>query len=166
MQGLSNSCLLQNLKILPKCEFWPLKSSPNGRISLDCFVLRHAYFLPDTSSGLQVLSLFAPVCACVYVCQPRAYQCYNSSPIQARITKVGQRCKTPWVKILIVLGVDWSWPSSSNLTRKSKCGSMPLDYIINYQRKYIMVMRQLHVPGPPNSPDCFTVSILCTHLST
>ena len=46
--------------------------------------------------------------------------CDNSSPVQARITKFGPWVEKTLVKIPIVFGVDWPWPSRSNLTSKSK----------------------------------------------
>ena len=44
----------------------------------------------------------------------------NLSSVQARITKFGAEMHLSTVKIPVVLGVDRSWPSRSNLTQKSK----------------------------------------------
>ena len=44
----------------------------------------------------------------------------NKSPlIEARTTKLEQKMQNPLVKIPIILEVDWSWPSRSNLTFNS-----------------------------------------------
>ena len=43
---------------------------------------------------------------------------HYSSPIQARITKFGPEVQNILVKIPIVLGGNWRWPSGSNLTYK------------------------------------------------
>ena len=45
-----------------------------------------------------------------------AYPHHNSSPIQARITKFGPEVQNTKIKIPIVLGGNWPWPSRSNLT--------------------------------------------------
>ena len=78
--------------------------------------------LPEASFGLRVLSLPASVCVsvCLSVCQSRVCPRDNSSPVQPRITKFGPEVRKTLVKIPIVLGGDWSWPSRSNLTSKSK----------------------------------------------
>ena len=44
----------------------------------------------------------------------------NSSPDQARITRFNTQVSKTLVKIFIVFGGDWPWPSRSNLTSKSK----------------------------------------------
>ena len=44
----------------------------------------------------------------------------NSSPVQARITKFGPEKQNFLVKIPIVFGSGWPWPSRSNLTSNSK----------------------------------------------
>ena len=41
---------------------------------------------------------------------------HNSPPIQARITKFGPEVQNTLVKIPIVLGGNWPWPSRSNMT--------------------------------------------------
>ena len=62
------------------------------------------------------------VVACVCPCgrQSRACPRDNLSLVPARITKFEPDMQNNLVKIPIVLGVDWSWPSRSNLTWKSK----------------------------------------------
>ena len=58
------------------------------------------------------------VCVCVY--QSLACPHDNSSPVQARITKFGPEKQNTLVKIPIVFGSGWLWPSRSNLTSNSK----------------------------------------------
>ena len=62
------------------------------------------------------------VVACVCPCgrQSRACPRDNLSLVPARITKFEPDMQNNLVKIPIVLGVDWPWPSRSNLTWKSK----------------------------------------------
>ena len=62
------------------------------------------------------------VVACVCVCVYQSLACLhdNSSPVQARITKFGPEKQNTLVKIPIVLGGKWPWPSKSNLTSNSK----------------------------------------------
>ena len=62
------------------------------------------------------------VVACVCPCgrQSRACPRDNLSLVPARITKFEPDMQNNLVKIPIVLGIDWSWPSRSNLTLKSK----------------------------------------------
>ena len=81
-------------------------------------------FLPEASFGLRVLSLPASVCVCLSVClsvcQSLACPCDNSGPVQARIAKFGPKMQKTLVKVPIVLGGNWPWPSRSNLTSKSE----------------------------------------------
>ena len=58
-------------------------------------------------SNLRSKSKFTPFWACPH---------HNSSPIQARITKFGPEVQNTKIKIPIVLGGNWPWPSRSNLT--------------------------------------------------
>ena len=53
-------------------------------------------------SNLRSKSKFTPCWACPH---------HNSSPIQVRITKFGPEVQNTLVKILIVLGGNWPWPS-------------------------------------------------------
>ena len=79
-------------------------------------------FSTKASFGLPVLSLPASVCVCVClcvcqsVCQSLACPRDNSGPFQARITKFGPKIRKTLVKVPIVLGGNWPWPSRSNLT--------------------------------------------------
>ena len=73
-------------------------------------------FLPEASFGLRVLSSPASVC----VCQSLACPHDNSGPVQARIAKFGPKMQKTLVKVPIVLGGNWPWPSRSNLTSKSE----------------------------------------------
>ena len=60
------------------------------------------------------------VCLCLCVCVSIACPHDNSSPVQARITKVCPEKQNTLAKIPIVLGGNWPWPSRSNLTSNSK----------------------------------------------
>ena len=121
---------------------------------LSCaFLLFNAWFLPEASFGLRVLSL--PVSVCVY--QSLACLHDNSSPVQARITKFGPEKQNTLVKIPIVLGGKWPWPSRSNLTSNSK--STPFWACPNHYSPPILVRiskfgQQMHfstVKNPVNS---------------
>ena len=60
-------------------------------------------------------------CVCVCVCiNHLLVRTITSSPVQARITKFGPDKQNTLVKIPIVLGGNWQWPSRSNLTSNSK----------------------------------------------
>ena len=80
--------------------------------------------LSEASFGLRVLSSPASVCVsvyvCVCVCQSLACPRDNSGPVQARIAKFGPKMQKTLVKVPIVLGGNWPWPSRSNLTAKSE----------------------------------------------
>ena len=84
--------------------------------------LQHKRFLPEASFGLRVLSLPASVCVCVClsVCQSLACPRDNSGPVQARIAKFGPKMQKTLVKVPIVSGGNWPWPSRSNLISKSE----------------------------------------------
>ena len=59
----------------------------------------------------------ACVCLCVRVCTcPHD----NSGPVQAMISKFGPKMQKTLVKVPVVLGGNWHWPSRSNLTLKSE----------------------------------------------
>ena len=57
---------------------------------------------------------------CLSVCQSLACPDDNSGPVQARIAKFGPKMQKTLVKVPIVLGGNWPWPSRSNLTSKSE----------------------------------------------
>ena len=97
------------------------------------FLTRLAWFLPEASIGLRVLPLPASVRPSVRqsVRPSVRHQVFprdNSSPVQARITKFGPYVSKTLVKIPIFFwffflggggrGIDWPWPSRSNLTSK------------------------------------------------
>ena len=90
-------------------------------------------FLPEASFGLRVLSL--PESVCVY--QSLACPHDNSSPVQARITKFGPEKQNTLVKIPIVFGGNWPWPSRSNLTSNSKLN--PFSVFPNHYSPPILV---------------------------
>ena len=64
------------------------------------------------------------LCVCVYVCvcvrQSSVCPDDNLSPAQATITKFGPEVQNTLIKIPIVFGVHWPWPSRLNWTLKSK----------------------------------------------
>ena len=60
------------------------------------------------------------VCVCQSVCQSLACPRDNLGPVQARIAKFGPKMQKTLVKVPIVLGGNWPWPSRSNLTSKSE----------------------------------------------
>ena len=86
----------------------------------------YAFLLPEAIGYCRCLGLCVFVSMCVSVCvkitclsrdnsgpvQSRD----NSGPVQARITKFGPKMQKTLVKVLIVLGGNWPWPSRSNLT--------------------------------------------------
>ena len=73
-------------------------------------------------SGIVVACVCLSVCVSVCVCvrQPRACPLNKSPRVRARTTKFGQKVQNNLVKVPIVLGGDWPWPSRSNLTWKAK----------------------------------------------
>ena len=73
-------------------------------------------------SGIVVACVCLSVCVSVCVCvrQPRACPRHKSPRVQARTTKFGQKVQNNLVKVPIVLGGDWPWPSRWNLTWKAK----------------------------------------------
>ena len=77
-------------------------------------------------SGIVVACVCVCVCVCVClsvclsVCQSLACPGDNSGPVQARIAKFGPKMQKTLVKVPIVLGGNWPWPSRSNLTSKSE----------------------------------------------
>ena len=60
------------------------------------------------------------MCVCESVCQSLACPHDNLGPVQARIAKFGPKMQKTLVKVPIVLGGNWPWPSMSNLTSKSE----------------------------------------------
>ena len=81
---------------------------PSYVLSVNCTIgsiFTRGQFWP---SGIVIAGVCLCVCACVCVCvcQPRACPCENSSPIQARTTKFGQKMQNILLKIPINLGVD------------------------------------------------------------
>ena len=98
-------------------------------------------------SNLTWKSQFIPFWACPH---------HNSPPIQARITKFGPEVQNTLVKILIVLGGNWPWPSRSNMTLKVKFSGFTL-LEIHYHH---ITTREPRLPRLFHGPDCFTVSTL------
>ena len=88
---------------------------------------KHSYFPIFTRgqfwpSGIVVACVCVCVCVsvCLSVCQSLACPRNNSGPVQARIAKFGPKMQKTFVKVPIVLGGNWPWPSRSNLTSKSE----------------------------------------------
>ena len=93
------------------------------------FVLDTPYkslqFLPEASFGLRVLSLPASVCLCVClsVCvsvNPELVRAINHHAFKLEPPNLDKKVQNNLVKVPIVLGGDWPWPSRSNLTWKAK----------------------------------------------
>ena len=87
----------------------------------------HPFFYPRPVLAFgycRCLRLCVCVCVCVSVClsvcQSLACPDDNSRPVQARIVKFGPKMQKTLVKVPIVLGSNWPWPSRSNLTSNSK----------------------------------------------
>ena len=80
-----------------------------------CYSMHDFYPRPVLASGY-----CRCLCLCVCVYQSLACPHDNSPPVQARITKFGPEKQNTLVKIPIVLGGKWPWPSRSNLTSNSK----------------------------------------------
>ena len=55
-------------------------------------------------------------CVCQSVCQSLACPRDNSGPVQARIAEFGPKMQKTLVRVPIVLGGKWPWPSRSNWT--------------------------------------------------
>ena len=97
------------------------------------------------------------LCLCVCVYQSLACPDDNLSPVQATITKFGPEKQNTLVKLPIVLGGNWPWPSRSNLTPNSKL--TPFWACPNYNSPPILVRiskfgQQMHfstVKMPVNS---------------
>ena len=93
-----------------------------GRIIWDLFFTRGQFW----PSGIVVACVCVCVCVCVClsvclsVCQSLACPGDNSGPVQARIAKFGPKMQKTLVKVPIVFGGNWPWPSRSNLTSKSE----------------------------------------------
>ena len=66
------------------------------------------HFLPEASLGLQVMSLPASVCVCVFIRLSGhlpSFQHNNLWPIEARIIKFGTKVQNTLIKIPVILGV-------------------------------------------------------------
>ena len=111
------------------CPFFGAK--PLSEPLLICRDYRQLDRMEHISMKFQMKSIFYPrpvlasgycrcLCLCVCVYQSLACPHDNSSPVQARITKFGPEKQSTLVKIRIVLGGNWPWPSRSNLNSNSK----------------------------------------------
>ena len=88
-------------------------------LSLHLSIFTQGQFWP---SGIVIacVCVCVRVCVCQSVCQSLACPRDNSGPVQARIAKFGPKMQKTLVKVPIVLGGNWPWPSRSNLTSKSE----------------------------------------------
>ena len=116
MQECSNS-IANTLELL---QFWTKPST-----WCVCFSSFNFYPRPVLAFGYcRCLRLCVCVCVCLSVClsvcQSLACPDDNSGPVQARIAKFGPKMQKTLVKVPIVLGGNWPWPSRSNLTSKSE----------------------------------------------
>ena len=77
-------------------------------------ILCHFYPRPVLwPSGIVVACVC--VCFCLCACQPWAYAQNNSSPVQVRTNKLGQKMQNTLSKIPINVKVDWPRPSQTHL---------------------------------------------------
>ena len=97
------SCITLEFKISNKNKIW-LMSEPN-LLTWHMLTLL-GLFIPKASFGIRFLSLPASfslsVCVYLWVCRPPACACDDSLPIQTRIKKSNKRCKTPWLRSLLL----------------------------------------------------------------
>ena len=84
-----------------------------------CYVRVNFYPRPVLAFGY-CRCLRLCVCVCLSLCQSLACPRDNSGPVQARIAKFGPKMQKTLVKVPIVFGGNWHWPSRSNLTSKSE----------------------------------------------
>ena len=75
------------------------------------FSVRLSHLLPEASIGLRVLS--SPVCVCVLTFFVRVITHLTFQLESSNLDKKNQQIL---LKVPIVFGVDWLWPSRSNLT--------------------------------------------------
>ena len=65
-----------------------------------------AWFLPEASIGLRVLSLPASVCVCFRPCvNHELVRAITHDPYQLGSTNLDRKCKRPWLRSLLFLGV-------------------------------------------------------------
>ena len=83
-------------------KFWPKMQKTLFKVHI---VLEGNWLWPSRSN-LTSKSEFTPFWACPG---------HNSSPIQVRITKFGPEVANSSVKVPIILGGNWPWPSRSDL---------------------------------------------------
>ena len=153
---------LSAAKTYPLVKIWTFSENKNWD---------HFYQRPVLSSGIVV----ACVCLCVRVservCITHLLVCAitrdpfkhrNTTPVQARITKFVQDVLHTWVKISVILGGYWPWPSRSNLTLKSTFLVSPLLETHNHH----ITAGEPGVPRLLHRPDRFMISILCMYLCT
>ena len=99
-------------------------------------------------------------CLCLCVYQSLACPHDNSSPVQARITKFGPGKQNTLVKIPIVFGSGWLWPSRSNLTSNSKLTpfwAFPTHYASPVQVRISKFGPQMHFSAVKIPVNCIVV---------
>ena len=78
-------------------------------------------------SGIVVACIdLSAVCVCSSVRQPFGCSCDELWPIQAMITKFGPEVQNTLVKVPVVFGDDWPWPSRLNLPVTLKVKIYPI----------------------------------------
>ena len=78
------------------------------------------------------LRLCVCVSVCLSVCQSLACLHDNSGPVQGRIAKFGPTMQKTLVKVPLVLGGNWPWPSRSNSTSESEFPHFELVWTITH----------------------------------
>ena len=110
------------------CDYYhvwmqPCQAASVVLITQNHFSITRGQFWP---SGIVVACVCVCVCVCLSVClsvrmcQSLACPRDNSGPVQAMIAKFGPKMQKTLIKVSIVLGGNWPWPSRSNLTVNSK----------------------------------------------
>ena len=81
-------------------------SSSSSDVMISFNILWDIYFLPGASIGLRVLSLSASVCVCVHQCvNHEFFREITHDPFQLGSPNLDHRCKRPWFRPLLFLGV-------------------------------------------------------------
>ena len=111
---------------MDQCDLWLI--GPSGK----CFLLPKP-----------VLAFGYCHCLRLCVCLNHPWTCprHNSSPVQARINKFGQRMQNRLFNVSTVFWGDWLWPSRSNLTWKYRFTPFAFVHVIT------------HHPFKPETPN-------------
>ena len=133
LYGLSHPWQLRLYKMSNKF----VNTLSTKHLKLSEWTWQNEYFYPRLvlAFGIVIACICVYVCVCTYIC---VY--VNLWPVQARITKFGQKVQNTLVIVPIVLRGNWLWPSRSNLTLTS-----------NNKRFGIQVpMRSIHQQSRPS----------------